>query len=1181
MGRSCNLLFGLAVFILLHYHTSLAIVPNISTDEDALLALKSHISSSDPNDIIASNWSSSSSVCSWIGITCSSLHNRITALDISSMQLYGTVPPHVGNLSFLVSLDISNNNFHGELPEELSHLQRLKLIIVESNNFTGVFPSFLSLLPNLRILRLSSNQFYGKIPPSLSNLTKLQGLGVERNFLEGEIPQELGNLRYMTILDLQLNQLTGSIPPSIFNITTMRIITLFRNNLAGNLPTTICENLPNLEVLHIPVNNLDDVIPPNLGKCRKLRILSLSGNKFTGTVPRELANLKALTELYLGYQHLQGEIPVELGNLKKLRLLGLSKNVFTGSIPTNIFNMSAMQILDLSGNRLSGGLPSDFGRGIPSLEEFSCGSNNLSGSISASISNSSRLRTLDLSYNSFTGEIPAELGNLKNLQYLDLTVNEFTSSVPASILNISALRILGLGVNRLSGTLPSDLGRKMPSLEELLCGGNNLSGFISATISNSSRLRKLDLTLNRSTGPIPESLGNLEYLEVLSLGGNNFFRDSTLSFLTPLTNCRKLRDLRFSDNPFDGVLPQSVGNFSNSLQIFDGQSCKLKGFIPEEIGNVTGMARMSLFNNESSGYIPKTIERMLKLQEIYLYKNKIGGTIPDVICNLQNLGELDLSENQIIGSVPPCLGTITSLRKLNLAYNRLNSRLPASLGSLRDIIEFNVSSNLLSGQIPLEIGNLKAATLIELSKNNFSGNIPSSIGGLDRLTYLFLEHNKLDGPIPDSLGKMLALEFLDLSFNNLSGEIPKSLEALVYIKYLNISFNKLSGEIPTGGPFANITSQSFLSNDALCGDSRFNVKPCPPKYTKKSRRKRVLIGLYTLLGIVSLFALVVGYAVLRLRKLKKNADQADVSLVKKHERISYYELEQATEGFSESNLLGNGSFSKVYKGILKDGTFFAAKVFDVQLEGAFKSFDTECEMLRNLRHRNLTKVITSCSNLEFKALVLEYMPNGTLEKWLYSHNFFLDMMHRLDIMIDVASAMDYLHNGYSTPVVHCDLKPSNVLLDQEMVGHVSDFGIAKLLDAGEDFVQTRTIATLGYIAPEYGQDGIVSTSCDVYSFGILMMETFTRMRPSDDIFIGELSIRSWVSDSFPGAIHKVVDANLVHPGDEQSDAKMQCLLSIMELALSCTVMISDARISMEEALSTLTKIRLHFVSSCC
>ncbi|TMW85694.1 hypothetical protein EJD97_022703, partial [Solanum chilense] len=163
--------------------------------------------------------------------------------------------------------------------------------------------------------------------------------------------------------------------------------------------------------------------------------------------------------------------------------------------------------------------------------------------------------------------------------------------------------------------------------------------------------------------------------------------------------------------------------------------------------------------------------------------------------------------------------------------------------------------------------------------------------------------------------------------------------------------------------------------------------------------------------------------------------------------------------------------------------------------------------LQNLRHKNLTKVITSCCNLDFKALVLEYMPNGTLDKWLYFHNLFLNLLQRLDIMIDVASAMDYLHNGYSTPVVHCDLKPSNMLLDQEMVGHVSDFGIAKLLDVGEAFVQTRTTATIGYIAPVHGQDGIVSTSCDVYSFGILMMETFTRRKPSDEIFTGETIIK--------------------------------------------------------------------------
>ncbi|KAK4368306.1 hypothetical protein RND71_012098 [Anisodus tanguticus] len=1082
MGRSCNLLFALAVFILLHHHSSIASVPNISTDEAALLAFKSHISSSDPNHILARNWSSSSPVCRWIGITCGFRHHRVIALDISSMQLHGTIPPHLGNLSFLVSLDISNNTFHGELPEELAHLQRLKLINVARNNFTGVMPPFLSLLPDLRSVRLSRNQFFGRIPSSLSNLTKLEVLRLQSNFLDGEIPQELGHLHYMTNLSLEENLLVGSIPPSLFNSTTMKMIALTSNNLTGKLPTTICDHLPNLEGLYLSNNNLDGVIPSNIGKCRKLQILSLSVNQFIGTIPRELANLTALTNLYLGILHLEGEIPAELGNLKKLQELSLSENEFTGSVPTSILNMSALQFLVLDENKLS-------------------------------------------------------------------------------------------------GRLLSDLGRGMPSLEELYCASNNLSGFISASISNSSRLRILDLPGNSFTGPIPESLGDLEYLEILNLAGNKFFSDSALSFLASLTNCRKLRELVLSQNPLGGAFPASVGKFSDSLQIFEAHSCQLKGVIPEEIGNLTGVTKLNLFNNELTGHIPNTVQGMLNLQQLYLQSNRIKGTIPDAMCILKNLGGLGLSANQFSGSVPPCLGNVTSLRYLYLDNNRLNSTLPASLGGLQDVIVFNASSNLLSGKIPLEIGNLEAATLIDMSKNDFFGKIPSTLGGLDKLIDLSLAHNRLDGPIPDSFGKMLALEFLDLSFNNLSGEIPKSLEALLYLKYLNLSFNELSGKIPTSGPFENATGQSFLSNEALCGDSKFNVPAC---FLKSPKRKKTILVLYILLGTGLLFiSLAVTYVFLRLRKKKKNAGQADVSLVKGHERISYYELEQATGGFDESNLLGNGSFSIVYKGILKDGTLLAAKVFNVELEGAFKSFDTECEMLRSLRHRNLTKVITSCSNPDFKALILEYMPNGTLEKWLYCHNFFLDMLQRLSIMIDVASAMDYLHNGYSTPVVHCDLKPSNILLDQAMVGHVSDFGIAKLLGAGETFVQTRTIATIGYIAPEYGQDGIVSTSCDIYSFGILMMETFTRRRPSDEIFSGDLSIRRWVSDSFPSGIHKVVDANLVQLGDEQTDAKIQCLLSIMELALSCTLVTPDARISMDDALSTLKRIRLQFVNCRC
>ncbi|CAL5346380.1 unnamed protein product [Camellia sinensis] len=239
------------------------------------------------------------------------------------------------------------------------------------------------------------------------------------------------------------------------------------------------------------------------------------------------------------------------------------------------------------------------------------------------------------------------------------------------------------------------------------------------------------------------------------------------------------------------------------------------------------------------------------------------------------------------------------------------------------------------------------------------------------------------------------------------------------------------------------------------------------------------------------------------------------------------------------------------------------QVFKLELDSALKSLETECEILRNIRHRNLTKVISSCSTLDFKALVLEYMPNGTLEKWLHSHNYFLDILQRLDIMIDVACALEYLHHGYSVSTAHCDLKPRNVLLDDDMVAHVSDFGIAKLLGVGESIAQTRTIATFGYIAPGYST---------------MLMETFTRTKPTDARFDRGLSLKCWVVDALPNAIVQVLDANLLRQDIEHNNAKVQCVSSLMQLALSCSADSPEERMIMKDVLVSI-KIRLRNQSS--
>ncbi|KAL7116647.1 hypothetical protein ACP275_03G017200 [Erythranthe tilingii] len=554
-------------------------------------------------------------------------------------------------------------------------------------------------------------------------------------------------------------------------------------------------------------------------------------------------------------------------------------------------------------------------------------------------------------------------------------------------------------------------------------------------------------------------------------------------------------------------------------------------------------------------------------------------SIPEVVCYLRSMVYLSLSQNKFSGQIPNCLGNITSLRNLYIDSNMLSSNIPSSVWHLKDLLELNLSSNFLSGSIPPEIGNLVSASLINLSMNQLSESIPSTIGNLISLSDLSLARNRLDGSIPESTGSMINLVTLDFSYNHLSGPVPKSLEALQHLKYFNVSFNALTGEIPTGGPFVNFTMDSFKDNEALCGIPRYRVPLCNDNNVSKhrSRMKSLHLALFIVIGVVAFVSLLsLAFVCVRYKWKYKTVNGIDGHVSTVPERISYYELLQATEHFSETNLLGMGSFGSVYKGVLRDGKILAVKVFNSLSEAASKSFEVECEVLRNVRHRNLTKTISSCSNVDFKALVLEYMPNGNLDKWLYSHNYCLDMMQRLNIMIDVACALEYLHLGYSTPIVHCDLKPQNILLDEEMVAHVSDFGISKLLGDDDSIVRTNTLATMGYIAPEYGLEGLVSTRCDVYSYGVMLMETFTRKRPSDEMFGGDLTLKSWIQSSLQQSPSAIVDANLMNPEDQNFEKNMQCVSSILELALKCSAEYPGDRINMKEAVTELRKIKGQF-----
>ncbi|KAH7863104.1 hypothetical protein Vadar_013383 [Vaccinium darrowii] len=359
MELTCFQVFVTMLFLLQFEATpSLAMrlaPPNITTDQSSLLAFKTYITNFNSFPTLVSSWTTTtpSSVCDWVGITCGKLHRRVEGIYLPNMGLIGTIPPHLGNLSFLMRFNINNNSFSGVLPKELGNLRRLQYINVGFNNFHGQIPQWFGAFPKLGILSVQNNSF------------------------SGSLPQEIGNLQSLTTLNMQANQFTGSIPRTIFNMSSLQVLALSDNSLSGNLPTDICNHLPNLEQLFLPNNELGGQIPPGLQECSKLQVLSLAINQFTGRIPREIGNLTMLNSLVFDSNNLEGLIPHFLFNMSSLQVISVKENNLSGSLPRNICPQgSALLELYVGRNPLTGGIPYDIGN-CTSIQEIDLQQNNL------------------------------------------------------------------------------------------------------------------------------------------------------------------------------------------------------------------------------------------------------------------------------------------------------------------------------------------------------------------------------------------------------------------------------------------------------------------------------------------------------------------------------------------------------------------------------------------------------------------------------------------------------------------------------------------------------------------------------------------------------------------------------------------------------------------------------------
>ncbi|KAJ0930037.1 putative protein kinase RLK-Pelle-LRR-XII-1 family [Helianthus annuus] len=531
------------------------------------------------------------------------------------------------------------------------------------------------------------------------------------------------------------------------------------------------------------------------------------------------------------------------------------------------------------------------------------------------------------------------------------------------------------------------------------------------------------------------------------------------------------------------------------------------------------------------------------------------------------------------GVIPSTLGNCHHILSLFLNDNKLNGKIPVQLLQLSSLsITLDLSQNNLFGSLPIEVGNLNMLTTLDLSDNNLSGNIPSSLGGCSSLLRLSLKGNLFQGMIPLSLNSLKGWVELDISHNNLSRHIPRFFEQFKS-EYLNLSYNDFEGEVPMVGVFVNESAFSVLGNRRLCGGIiELGLPKC--KETSKFTKKFHLYLIVTLIASALFTATCLAYA--WCKKKRKSLSQS--STRERYLKVSYSQLLKATNGFSESNLIGTGGYSSVYKGFLfeDNDTFVAIKVLHLQNRGAQKSFMRECEAWRNLRHRNLLKIITSCSSIDFqgnpfKALVYEFMPNGSLHDWLHSsgNTSRLNLLQMIKILMDVAYALDYIHN-HCLPTIHGDLKPSNVLLDNDMVAHVGDFGLARFLGTSYQNNSTGIRGTMGYIAPEYGLQSEMTSNGDIYSFGILVLEAMTGKHPTDDIFNEDLCLHKFASMALLDNVIDIIDVNILNLYQEynEENAKKieECSTLTIKIGVACSVDSPTQRMDVKKVVRELQQI---------
>lgn len=605
------------------------------------------------------------------------------------------------------------------------------------------------------------------------------------------------------------------------------------------------------------------------------------------------------------------------------------------------------------------------------------------------------------------------------------------------------------------------------------------------------------------------------------------------------------------------------------------------------------------------------------LSDLRLEDNCLTGPVPASLINLPSLVNVSLQNNDLQGPCPsfPSRVNANPGNDSNSFCHPNPGPCDPLVNILLDIANgFGYPSDLAKswlGNDPCQgwrgvICAKGKIIMLNFGKHGFVGNISSSIGNITTLTKVHLNDNNLTGTVPPALTKLSQLELLDISHNNISGDVP------IFSKRVNLntSGNPLivNNNPPSEAPIQPLVERS--SGVTSTGRNSFRGANTG-KRSKNSSSPKWVICVFVLIVIVIAAALsYVYYAFIGKKRREKHVWQR-YSMKGKDDRgmeyaVNIYEaqsspnkssltnsgevqvfdggnvsipievLREVTNNFSESNVLGRGGFGVVYKGVLHDGTQIAVKRMEAAMDSTkgLNEFLSEIAVLSKVRHRHLVALYGFCNHGNERLLVYEYMPQGTLGQWLFSYRQIgaapLLWKQRVQIALDVARGVEYLHSLAQQSFIHRDLKPSNVLLGDDMRAKVSDFGLVKNAPDGKYSVETRLAGTFGYLAPEYASTGRVTTKIDVFAFGVILMEIITGRKALDESLPDERShlvawFRKYINNK--DAIRTCLD-----PALDPDEETFKSICKVAELSGHCTVREPHQRPDMGHAVNVLSPL---------